>query len=190
MLKFQGVELISTICEIIKCLNYFYFVNTKYYFSHLLGIRLLFFNCDGSAVIPWRFLQEGSPTTGPQPPALPATEELMVARQGTPRPPPVRRSKSRRLQLPPPPLPPPPPADNTTTDPEVRLRRPLLAEPLPIDEGPARLRRRSRRRLPRGILQGISQGGHPSSRIFLSFYQPNFSSFARISTCFFFPFRE
>lgn len=80
----------------------------------------------------------------------------MVVRQGTPRPPPVRRSKSRRLQPPPPPLPPPPPADNTTTDPEVRLHGPLPAEPLPIDEGPARLCRRNRRRPLRGILQGIS----------------------------------
>jgi len=79
----------------------------------------------------------------------------MVARQGTPRPPPVRRSKSRRLQPPPPPLPPPPPADNTTMDPEVRLHGPFLAEPLPLDEGPVRLRCRNRRSLPRETLQGI-----------------------------------
>ncbi|KAH0551984.1 hypothetical protein KQX54_003912 [Cotesia glomerata] len=35
---------------------------------------------------------EGSPTTGPQPPALPATEELMVARPEALRPPALRRS--------------------------------------------------------------------------------------------------
>lgn len=115
-----------------------------------------------NTAIPWRFLQEGSPTTGPQPPADPATEELMVARQGTPRPPPDRRSKSRRLQPPPPPPPPPPPADNTPTDPEVRLRGLLLAEPFSLDKGSARLRRRSRRRLPRKTLQGILQNRHPS----------------------------